>query len=237
MFIIAVVSGAIPTEEPLGQAGCCPERADGMGQAKGRAAGWYLPVSHQTITPCTRLVTGQLQLPAAPSTGINPPLASRHRLGGCPCPQTAYTLFLWFSAWERSQIPLLYSHLPHVARKEMKHLVPAATPSCFPSVRRGVASLEISFSVLGLPGWAPGDVCLAGELPCWLSMQRWGWNTHRCSSLHLTPEKTGSEKGLFGLACVPRLPSSAELHPWTGSAQDFELPRKFSSHLGFYFVN
>lgn len=92
MFIIAVVSGAIHTEEPLGQAGCCPERADGMGQAKGHAAGWYLPVSHQTITPCTRLVTGQLQLPAAPSTGINLPLASRHRLGGCPSPQTAYTL-------------------------------------------------------------------------------------------------------------------------------------------------
>lgn len=101
----------------------------------------------------------------------------------------------------------------------MKHLVPAVTPSWFPSVQLGVTCLEVSFSPLSLPGWAQGDVRPPQGPPCWFCMQTWA-QTDVTALFSAFPQKkqTSIKKGILVFTCVPRLPSSAELHPWAGAS-------------------
>lgn len=194
----------------------------------GHTVAWPPPGTHQTIT--------LHQLPAAPPSEINLPLASRHGFGHCPYHQTVYNLekpsSLIFNMRKSMKTPDFLTSFPCSQQGDK-----AVAPSWFPSVQLGVASSESSFSPPGLPGYALGDAFLTGRLPCLFCMQRLGWNRHHRSDFHLSPEQMLLKREY--LSCVSRLPSSAEQHPGQDllCKQDLELPRRFNSHLGFYFVN
>lgn len=109
-------------------------------------------------------------------------------------------------------------------------------PTHFPLSNLELLPQKASFSPLGLLSYVLGDAHLTRAMLCCFPMQRLGWNSHHCSVFHLSPQQMLPREYL---ACVPRLPSSAQQQLWRGfsAEKDLELLRRFDSRLGFYFDN
>lgn len=241
MFIIAVASGDIHTEEPLGQAGSLFPRWL-VGWGKPGAHCWLIPAC-PTPNRYTLHQAGNGAATAPFSTihwdksalGIETQIRSLSLSPNCIYPKKK--MFLWFSAWEKPQIPLFYSHFLHIARKEVKNGTNSDTTmiSLCPSCGCFLGKL---ISPPALQSWAPGDTRLAKGPPFLFSMQRLDWNRHHCSIFHISPEKKVLRRGYLDSHVYLDCPLVLSCTPgWDLLRQDFELPRKFNSHLGFYFVN